>query len=387
MIPVDAAGRPLPIEPDDAAPERPASAPLLADVAREQGWCPAVSPAGSPGWRVPGGGLLSFEPGGQIEYSSPPFDGVDRLVEHVEAVFSRVDARAAERGIGLLARGIDPRTPFDEAPLRLAAERYRRMSDHYDRRGPAGRRMMRQTAALHLNVDVGPDLVTGWAVANKLAPALIALFANSPEADGRESGHRSVRAAQWRALDPSRTGVRTPGGDPTDRRAAVEDYLRFAVEADAFLLGPPGLAARPWRGWPEGSLTLADFDVHLSTLFPEVRPRGYLELRSVDALPLAWYGAPLALVAGVLQDPATRLDALDALPEVDHDALVRAGREGLADAGVRRSAELALDLAESGLRRVGGAERSAEVLRDYRARFAARGLDHGHAGATLLTPR
>lgn len=381
VIPVDADGHPVPIDPDPAAPSGPATAPLLAQLARERGWCAVVSPAGSRGWRVPGGGAFSFEPGGQLEYSSPPFEGVDRLVAHVEGVLEPVAARAADRGIVLLARGIDPLTPVERAPMRLDAERYRRMAAHYDRRGVAGRRMMRQTAALHLNVDAGGDPHDAWWVANALAPALIALFANSPRAGGSATGYRSARAEQWRKLDPSRTGLRPFSADP------VDDYLDFALGADAFLVGSPDGPARPWGVWPPGALTLDQFEAHLSTLFPEVRPRGYLELRSVDALPLAWYGAPLALVAGILQDPQTLAEARAALPAAGDDDLVRAGREGLADRAIAERARRALDLARSGLRRVRGAGRAAEVLDHYRARFTARGLDHGHADADALTDR
>lgn len=379
VVPVDRGGRPLPIEPDPATPDRPATASLLSRLASDLGWCPVTSVVGSPGWRVPGGGTLSFEPGGQLEYSSPPMAGIDRLLAHVESVFEPIGTRAEAEGVVLMARGIDPRTPVEHAPLRLAGERYRRMADHYDRRGAAGRRMMRQTAALHLNVDAAGDPRTAWRVANALAPVLIAVFANSPRAAGAETGHRSFRAAQWRELDPTRTGVRPRVDD------AVGDYLAFALDAEAFLVGSPGRPAAPFGAWPPGALGLEHWNVHLSTLFPEVRPRGYLELRSVDALPLAWYGAPLALVAGVLQDPETLREALHALPPADHDTLVRAGRDGLADPDIAERAQRALDLAAAGLTRLEGAERAAGVLEGYRTRFTARGLDHGHATTDGLT--
>jgi glutamate--cysteine ligase len=383
VVPVDPTGAPCPIEPDHDHPDRPASGPWLRCVAAETGWRSATSPAGAPAFELPGGGALSFEPGGQMEYSSPPCPDSDRLVAHMEEVLEPLARSAAGRGIRLLARGLDPLTPVHDAPLRVRAERYLRMAAHYDRRGTAGRRMMRQTAALHLNLDLGGEPHLRWRVANALAPLLTALFANSPEAEGSPTGHRSTRALQWRHLDPTRTGVRPHVSDP------VGDYVRFALDADAFLLGHQDQPARPFRDWLERGAGGDDWERHLSTLFPEVRPRGYLELRCLDALPLALYGAPVAVAAGVLYDAESLAAAEACLPPADPALLERAGRLGMADPEVASAARLALDLAEAGLRRgrVAGVARVAEVLQDFRRRFSDPGLDPGHDPASdLIAP-
>ncbi len=381
VIPLDAdSGRPCPIEPSPVEPGVRPSGPVLRAWARRRGWSETKSAAGAPAFRDPRGRLLSFEPGGQIEYSSPTAADAGSLLADVRAVLEPLAGEALDAGIRLLARGMDPDTPVAATALRVDADRYRRMSAHYDRHGPAGRRMMRQTAALHLNLDLGAHPRERWWVANALVPALIALFANSPRAEGRASGFRSTRAQQWRELDPARTGVQ---GREEDPEAA---YLAFALDAPAFLLGPEDGLARSFRSWAASGADTADWRTHLTTLFPEVRPRGYLELRCLDALPLRWYGAPLALCTGVLWNEPTLRESLEALPAADAHILERAGRHGLADPEVAARAALALDLALTGLRRMGddGWPGGADLLQEFRDRFTACGMDPGHDAAEDL---
>lgn len=385
MIPVSTDGVPCPLEPDPARPGLPATGPLLRDWAQEWGWRAGRSPAGAPAYRLPGGGALSFEPGGQLEYSSPAYHGVDALLAHVSGILAPLAERARGEGIRLLARGMDPRTPVAEARLLVDAERYRRMAAHYDRRGPAGRRMMRQTAALHVNLDLGMAPLARWRAANRLAPALTALFANSPRAEGSATGHRSTRQLQWRQLDPGRTGLPAAGFDPCGGDEAVyAEYLAFALNAEAFLLGPEGIPARPFREWLGTGAGLDDWRRHLTTLFPEVRPRGYLELRCVDALPLRWYGAPLALSVGVLYAPNGPEAAIACLPEPTSALLERAGRLGLADPDIAAAARTALDLAEAGLEGMTGVADARDTLRAFRRTFSDRGHDPGHADGDEL---
>jgi glutamate--cysteine ligase len=368
-----ASGRPCPVERDPGDPATPASGPMLRRWAAERGWTATRSPAGAPAFALPGGGALSFEPGGQLEYSTRPAPTVAALLDDLEGVLAPLAERLGAEGIRLLARGMDPCTPVHATRLHVAGERYARMTAHYDRGGVAGRRMMRQTAALHLNLDLGTRPRERWWLANALAPLMTALFANSPRADGVDSGHRSTRARQWRRLDPARTGVQGAASDP--ERA----YLDFALEAPAFLLGPVDEPARPFRDWLDRGASPADWERHLSTLFPEVRPRGYLELRCLDALPLRWYGAPVALAAGLLHDDRAAASARAALPPADADLLERAGRLGMADPEIAARARVALDLAEEGLARLERSPcgRGAEALRAFRRAVSDRGLDPG----------
>ncbi|MBW3535527.1 MAG: ergothioneine biosynthesis glutamate--cysteine ligase EgtA, partial [Gemmatimonadetes bacterium] len=286
--------------------------------------------------------------------------------------------RAADAGVLLVARGIDPVNPVESVSLHLRGERYRRQARHYDRFGPAGRRMMRQTAALHVNVDLAGDAMALWRAANASVPFLMAAFANAPRWAGRETGRRSERAEQWRHVDPSRTGRFSPGGDADE---AVAAYLEFALGADAFLIGPAEEPARPFRHWLGQGVDVAVWDAHLSTLFPEARPRGYLEVRTFDALADPWWIVPAVVTCGLLYDPDAVREA--ATLEAGPCGLERAGRDGVRDAGLREGALRLLDLALDGAARRGEAwfgESALAATREFRDRFTARGRDPGDEG-------
>lgn len=370
----------LPVEVGSRRPVPPhaeggrAIGPVLARWAKARGWAPRSISTGAPAFVDACGATVSFEPGGQIEYASPALTSLDALERDlVEVMTSLANALEAE-GITLLARGVDPVNRLEDAELWVAGERYRRMAAHYARRGPWGRRMMRQTAAVHVNIDaVGPRF-EAWDVVNAAVPGLVAAFANSPMVEGAPSGHRSARAAQWRRLDPTRTGVvGADGHDPVDA------YLGFALDAEAFLLGPEAAIARPFRSHL-GRASTDDWQRHLSTLFPEVRPRGYLEVRCIDALPLDLCLLPAALLIGLVFDAGSRAEARRRLAPPSSDLLIRAGRRGLANPEVSAQVETMFEVALQGLEAlpdplVGGGWRVR--LEHFRERFTTRGLDPG----------
>jgi glutamate--cysteine ligase len=343
-IPIDAVTRlPVPLRSETA----PSTLTALEALADRHGWVRLTSAAGAPAFRVASGGQLSFEPGGQLEYSTPPFETVTALLADVEQVLIELERECTSRGIRLLARGVDPFNRPEAAPLQLGGERYARMAAHFARLGPAGHCMMCQTAALHVNVDPVAPTTLAWRAANAMAPVLLATFANSSCYAGAPTGARSWRAEQWRRLDGRRTGVFPPSPDP------VEDYLTFALDAPAFLLGDPREEARPFRDWLERGASVEDFDRHLTTLFPEVRPRGYLELRTFDALPLDRVPAAVVVAAGILQDRETLEAALELLPAPSVESLARAGRIGLADPKTAALARSLFQLGLDGARRLG----------------------------------
>lgn len=332
---------------------------LLAQVGRSFNW--TLDPLGT--HHAPCGCRVTFEPGGQIEISTPTAPSVDRAVDCLRAAADPLATGAERWGIVLEAVGFDPRTPLADTRLQLDDPRYRAMDRHLARFGPAGARMMRQSCALQVNLDLGRDPFARWQVANRVAPLLTALFANSARAEGQETGWRSWRAAQWRMLDPSRTGSVGPGDDP------VQDYLAFALAADPFL--------EP-AAWTEAGRPTPAWERHLSTLFPEVRPRGYLELRSIDAIPLEWIAAPAVLAVGLLYDVRAGVRVRDALPFPDDADLIAAARLGLGDDVVRAMAAWAFECALEGAERlgtgvVGGA--AFRVALEYYERFTAEGRD------------
>ncbi|MGH7657875.1 MAG: glutamate-cysteine ligase family protein, partial [Gemmatimonadales bacterium] len=261
------------------------------------------------------------------------------------SVSSRLKAARSDAGLEILGQGIDPVNPVERVPLQFDAPRYRRMAAHFERLGPHGARMMRQTASLHVNVDFGASPLRTWRFLNAAAPYLTAIFANSSRYAGDVTGHQSYRALVWRELDPLRTG-QFPCLDP------VEEYLDFALEAPAFLLGREGDPAEPFRAWwNRMGATFADWHEHLTTLFPDVRPRGYLEIRCIDALPLEWAGVPAVLLTGLLRNPDSFGAAEHLLGPPDPELAWLAGEVGLR---APRLGAVARELFEIGLAGVAG---------------------------------
>jgi len=355
----------LPDDPDGGTRE------LFDDLARVGGWSRLEASEGGGRWHLPDMGVVSFEPGGQIEYSSTVHDGLPTLRAELDLAFDALRAGASARGIELLFVGIDPTNPVDRAELVLRSERYLRMAEHLDRFGAAGRRMMRQTAAIHLNLEFGPDPLDRWRAANRMAPWLIGIFANSAVYEGRQTGHRSFRAAQWRELDPTRSGV-VRGDDP------VEGYLELALEAPVLFLGDSLENRRSLGEWLDGgAVDLSVWRRHLTTLFPEVRPRGWMELRGVDTLPLEEALVPAVLACGALYDDRARREVVQLLPEATEEGLRGAGRDGLTDPAFRERAQVLWEIALDGAARIVGfvGEQELQAARSFRDRLTAQGLD------------
>ena len=177
------------------------------------------------------------------------------------------------------------------------------MATTFAARGDHGVAMMANTAAFQINIDLDAD-GERWRLVHQLGPVLVAAFANSPVGPRGGTGWQSHRLATWWAIDPSRTRPVDHVGDPG------EAWLRYALDADVLLIRRHGDAVavtesfsfQRWlhEGHPLGPPTVDDFDYHLSTLFPPVRPRGYLELRFLDVLGHPHWLVAAALVAGLV---------------------------------------------------------------------------------------
>ncbi|MGX6608483.1 ergothioneine biosynthesis glutamate--cysteine ligase EgtA [Micromonosporaceae bacterium Da 78-11] len=325
------------------------SAPLQADDLRRAlgRYTPATLDPPDPPIPLPSGAPLTAEPGGQLEISSLPAGTTAELHETVSADLTFLTDLLDDAGLSLGEHGIDPHRP----PRRLlSTPRYAAMERAFDARGPHGRTMMCSTAGLQVCLDAGTgdQVAARWAAVNALGPPLIALFANSRRQAGRDSGWASARMAAWWGIDPRVSG---PPGAPTDDPATT--WARHALAAPLLCVRrdgdcwdpPPGLTLRDWAA---GALprrpTTADVDYHLSTLFPPVRPRGYLEVRYLDAQPGADWIVAVAVVTALLDDPRTTDKVLD-LAAPTADRWVVASRRGLADPGIHRAATAIADLA------------------------------------------
>ena len=278
---------------------------------------PATLSPDSPQALLACGGAVTVEPGGQVEISTPPRSSLTELVATTTADTAQLDALLAAEGLVRSDSAFDAaRTP---EPV-LDTPRYRAMRDMFDRDGPSGRQMMYSTASFQVSIDAGqPERVAArWSAAHALGPVLVAAFANSTPLRSPEHGSGSRRMQSWLGIDPARSGP-VSGGDGAD---PAGDWARYALAAPLICRRRPG---RDWSvngrvsfadwirnpqsvqqarrstapGPPAGPPTIEDLDYHLSTLFPPVRPRGYLELRYLDAQPEAEWLAPTAILAGL----------------------------------------------------------------------------------------
>lgn len=302
------------------------------------------------GFTPPAGSRLTLEPGGQVELSGPPADLVT-AVRTLELDATAVEQLLASDGLVLNSCGLDPL----RAPQRVnPASRYRAMGEHFDAVGhhDDGAAMMCSTASLQLNLDAGP--AAGWAdrlahVA-RLRPLLVAMAATSPLAQGIATGSACGRQGVWQRLEPGRCRGPAGGGDPAARWAefALDAPVMF-VRADRTGEFDAVRGAVPLRDWAGGRVRLdgrgprwADVEAHLTTLWPPVRLRGFLELRFLDAVPRRFRPGLVALVATAVDDPQARdLAAQAAEPVCGADVV--AVRDGLADPALRRAAGELLD--------------------------------------------
>lgn len=359
---------------DDVLPDLEAARALVADQALRPA---ATGPVGleleahlvdraAPAARVPwrrvtaavgalpplgGGSRVTLEPGGQVELSGPPAPDVATAVAGLRADLAAVRSSLAAVGLALAPVGADPCRPADRVN---PGSRYVAMEGHFDAMGhrAAGMTMMTSTAALQVNVEAGPR--PGWAarlrLVQALGPVLVAVSACSPLLAGTETGWRSSRQRTWTQLDPGRCRPLPGGPDPADEWAA------FALAAPVMLVRGPAGDAVPVRSrtsfasWVGGAgpadrrPTVADLEYHLTTLFPPVRLRGYLELRYLDAVPEPWWPA-LSAVAGTLVDDPVAADAAAAATEPVADHWEQAARAGLADRELHTAAVACLEVA------------------------------------------
>lgn len=364
LIPVDVATR-------EVVDLRARLLPFLRGHALFRGWKEQPSAKGAPRFQLPRGGSVTFEPGGQIEFASRPFTGPRALIAELHDVVGGLGVAASAAGIDLVSTGIDPSNPISAAPLQVQSARYRTMDAYFQTIGPAGRRMMRQTASVQVNVDAAGDAATTWRMLNAAAPYLTAIFANSPVYAGENTGCASYRAESWRTLDPARTGILPCVAD------AAREYAAFALEAPVIFDVAADARHVPLHTWLEGGApTQPLLDEHLSTLFPDVRPKGYFEVRSIDAMATVWYAAPIILLAGMVMDADAMQDCVDLLGDPEPELLRMAGRVGLRNGRLAERSRDLVDIALSACARHGPgfvSPANLDAANDFFDRFTRRG--------------
>lgn len=305
---------------------------------------------------------VTFEPGGQLELSGHPQPDIVTAVNGLRHDWQGVRLTLAQHGLGAAFAGADPVRPSRRINPR---PRYEAMEQHFAAAGRAesGAVMMNSTAALQLNLQAGPR--DRWAarvaLAHRLGPTLVAMAACSPWLHGRATGWKSVRQATWARLDPRACGP-VPGCDaatavsPADSDPAAA-WAHYAMSAPVIMVGGHGDDTRPvctpvtFGQWASGRVqlcgrqpTTADLDTHLSTLFPPVRLRGYLELRYMDVTAPRWWPAIAAVAATLLDDGAAADEAMEATERTAR-RWGEAARHGLRDDMLADSARRCMTIA------------------------------------------
>jgi glutamate--cysteine ligase len=374
---------------------------LLRELATRYGWEPreengrtvALSRAGA---------SITLEPGGQLELSGVQCPNIHCTDEELRTHVREVVSVGADLGLASLGLGIQPISTLDEIEW-VPKRRYAIMGPYMTRVGTMGQRMMKQTATVQANIDYSDerDAMQKLRVGMGVAPLVNAMFANSSVSEGRLNRYMSYRGHIWTDTDNARCGLL-----PFVFRdgAGFGDYVDWALDVPLYFILRNGqyvteVTGVPFRrflrdGGAGTRATMDDWNLHLTTLFPEVRLKGYIELRSADSQPPERMLALPALVKGVFYTA----DCLDAAWDLvkawsfeERVALYRDVHREALQARFRglKVLELARELyaiADEGLRRQAVPDERGRDERRYLERLGEQ-LDRGRSPARVIAEK
>jgi glutamate--cysteine ligase len=374
---------------------------VLRGLAERYGWEPKEE-AGRVVALARAGASITLEPGAQLELSGEQCATIHCTHEELATHVREVVTVGNELGIAFLGLGMQPVSRVDEIEW-VPKQRYRIMGPYMTRVGTLGQRMMKQTATVQANIDYADerDAMAKMRVGMGIAPLLNAMFANSSVGEGDLNGYMSFRGHIWTDTDRARCGLLPFVFRPD---ASFADYVEWALDVPLYFVLRHGKYLTSVTGTPfrrflaEGAdgerATLDDWNLHLTTLFPEVRLKGYIELRSADSQPPERMLALPALVKGVFYTEDCLLAAWDLVKRWSWEERVSLWQ------GVHREAllarhrgirvlELARELyaiAEEGLRRQGALDREGRDERVYLQRMGEQ-LDLGRSPARVIAEK
>src|SRR3569832_2234886 len=277
------------------------------------GWEPIMETGNIIGlYDVTGGGAISLEPGGQIELSSAPVENVHQTQSEVMAHLAQVCEIATPLGIGFLGLGMTPSWSRADIPV-MPKGRYKIMTNYMPKVGQYGLDMMYRTCTVQTNLDFSSeaDMVKKLRVSLALQPVATALFANSPFTEGKPNGFLSFRSEVWRDTDNARAGMMPWAFEDG---MGFERYVDYALDVPMYFVKRGDtyidVSGKSFRDFFAGKLdtmpgerpTISDWANHLSTIFPEVRLKRYLEMRGEDAGPWRRLPSLSAYWVGLLYD-------------------------------------------------------------------------------------
>ncbi|HZL60462.1 MAG TPA: glutamate--cysteine ligase [Stellaceae bacterium] len=332
---------------------------------------------------VDGAAGISLEPGGQFELSGAPVATIHQTCGEVHTHLRQVREVSSELGLGLLGLGFDPQWRRADVP-RMPKRRYAIMSRYMPKVGSLGLDMMLRTCTVQVNLDFAdePDMVKKFRVSLALQPIAVALFAASPFTEGKPNGFVSYRSHVWTDTDPDRCGILPFVFEPG---MGFERYVDYMLDVPMYFVYRDDrytdVAGQSFRDFLKGKLpglpgalpTMSDWSDHLTTVFPEVRLKKFLEMRGADGGPWRRLCALPALWTGLLYDQGV-LDQAAALvadwTHAEHAALrLAVPRQGLKTVFRGRPLkDWALDvmmLAREGLRRRAALDTTKDDERIY----------------------
>lgn len=313
-------------------------------------------------------GTVSLEPAGQLELSGAPLENLHQTCAETGRHLKQVKEVGAELGLGFLGLGMWPDKTRAELPI-MPKGRYKIMLDHMPRVGTMGLDMMLRTCTIQTNLDYSSeaDMVQKFRVSLALQPLATALFASSPFTEGKPNGYMSYRSHIWTDTDPARTGMLP---FVFEDGFGYERYVDYMLDVPMYFVFRDGkyvdAAGQSFRDFLKGELPalpgelprLSDWNDHLSTAFPEVRLKSFLEMRGADGGPWNRICALPALWVGLLYDQGALDAAWDLVKgwsieeqQVLRDAVPSEGLDAPAPGGgtVGELAHRVLDIAAAGL--------------------------------------
>ncbi|MEM8812169.1 MAG: glutamate--cysteine ligase [Pseudomonadota bacterium] len=304
---------------------------LLKGMETLLGWEPIVDDGRIIGLYDPtGGGAISLEPGGQFELSGAPLENLHQTCREAHAHLAQLREVAEPLGIGFLGVGASPKWRFDETP-KMPKSRYDIMRAYMPKVGGKGLDMMHRTSTIQVNLDFRDeaDMRKKMRVSLALQPIATAVFANSPFLDGKPNGFQSYRSEVWRDTDPDRTGMLPFAFDDGFGFEAYVDWMldvpMYFIKRDQGYLDVSGLSFRDFlegrlsEQLPGETATIGDWKNHISTAFPEVRLKNFLEMRGADGGPWRRICALPAFWVGILYDDASLEAAWDLVKDWSAD--------------------------------------------------------------------
>ncbi|MEE4292968.1 MAG: glutamate--cysteine ligase [Xanthomonadales bacterium] len=291
---------------------------ILEALAAQFGWQPVLEDGRIIALVDETGASITLEPGGQLELSGAVLDNIHQTCTEVYTHLKQVRAVSEPLGVAFLGMGFQPKWRREEMEW-MPKGRYRIMREYMDKVGTLGVDMMSRTCTIQVNMDFSSeaDMVHKFRTALALQPVATALFANSPFTDGRPNGFVSYRSRVWEDTDPDRTGM-LPW--VFEGEMGFEKYVDYMLDVPMYFVYRNGTyldaSGQSFRDFLDGRLpalpgekpTLKDWEDHLTTAFPEVRLKRFLEMRGADGGPWRRICALPALWAGLLYHQET-LDA------------------------------------------------------------------------------